>query len=255
MSMKVEFNDNFKEIVGYCVEKNAYIGEGNPNAKILFVGQEAALDEREKWYNENAQEWYKKVIDIQIQGEIELKRYKNEKNKEIFESQRTWSQYQKLHNYIFPDYSSERDTMNFEERIFTTEMSDNPAKTKGEAGKIKDFKIHLQERKNIFFRKDFIQDFPVVVLACSGYIENNPKNWEINDVFHVEYIGDEKGRKWYNKPNWFYLHYGKTKEGKSKLVIHTRQLSNQVNGQMLEDMGEIIREHLISIGEINNQND
>ncbi len=128
-------------------------------------------------------------------------------------------------------------------------MSDNPAKRNGEAKKNANFKLDLQNRKDTFFNEDFIQDFKVVVLACSGYIVNNEKNWEINNLFKVEYPGDDfeyiegfKASKIYSRGNWYFLHLNKEK---TKLVIHTRQLSSNVNDDLLRDMGKIIREHLI----------
>lgn len=233
MSVKVEFSENFKKISENCVKNGAHLGGGNPSARILFVGQEAAIEQIEEWYGNNAKVWQNKILNNE--DLIDFKR--NEK----FLPGHTWNKYQRLHNYIFPENSSD-DLINFEERIFTTEMSDNPSKTNYKASKKINFKSDLQKRKETFFNEDFIQDFKVVVLACSKYIVNNEKNWEINNLFKVKYIGDDLGKYWYNKTNWFYIHYS---EDHKKMVIHTRQLSTDVFDKMLEDMGKIIREHLI----------
>jgi hypothetical protein len=243
--IKVEFSENFKKITKSCVDNDAYIGLGNPNAKILFVGQESALEKREERYDNNASEWKNHIINSTSQ----VLNYDVDENHPLrkYWGKNTWSKYQKLSEFIFqkevkPFY------VDFLENIFTTEMSDNPSKRTSEAQKKKDFKLNLQIRKDTFFKEGFIQDFPVVVLACSGYIQNNEKLREIDDIFKVSYPvdtngkpNDEIGKHWYNKTNWFYLHYN---DDKTKLVIHTRQLSNDVVGQMLKDMGKIIREHL-----------
>lgn len=63
--------------------------------------------------------------------------------------------------------------------------------------------------------------------------------------------GTKKGKFWYNKGNWFFLHYSPDFK---KLVIHTRQLSADVKNELLLDMGKIIRKHLIEIGEIESTN-
>jgi hypothetical protein len=240
MSIKVEYSDNFKSITENCVKSRSHLGGGNPSAKILFVGQESANEKREDWYDNNAKEWQNKIL-----NNVDLLDFKREGK---FKEGHTWNKYQRLHNYIFPENSSD-DFINFEERVFTTEMSDNPAKRNGEAKKNANFKLDLQNRKDTFFNEDFIQDFKVVVLACSGYIVNNEKNWEINNLFKVEYPGDDfeyiegfKASKIYSRGNWYFLHLNKEK---TKLVIHTRQLSSNVNDDLLRDMGKIIREHLI----------
>lgn len=41
--------------------------------------------------------------------------------------------------------------------------------------------------------------------------------------------------------NWFFTHFN---NDKTKLVIHTRQLSANVKTDLLKDMGKVIREHL-----------
>ncbi|KGO92233.1 hypothetical protein [Flavobacterium subsaxonicum] len=231
MNSKVEFTENFTAIVNNCIENGSHLGGGNPNSKILVVGKEAALNEVEAWYEGNAKDWYNQMDNQNL----------NFIRTEKFPVGHTWSKYQKLHDYIFPEHAPEA-YINFEERFFTTEMNDNPAKKNSEAKKRKDFKFNLQNRKDTFFKENFIQDFPVTILACSDYIKNTGKIREIDTMFDVTYPGDEKGKHAdYSRGNSFYLHYN---EDQSKLVIHTRQLSNNVDDKMLQDMGIIIREHL-----------
>ncbi len=38
----MKYSDEFKALVNYMLD--GYIGHGNPNAKILFLGQEPAID-------------------------------------------------------------------------------------------------------------------------------------------------------------------------------------------------------------------
>ena len=125
--------------------------------------------------------------------------------------------------------------IDFLENVFTTEINDAPNKNTSTADKSK-----LNERKLLFKESDFIQNFPVVVLACSNYIKTNIEFNEIEDIFGVKHK-DEFRKECYNKTNWFFSHYN---EDKTKLVIHTRQLSADVKSDLLKDMGEEIREHL-----------
>ena len=59
---------------------------------------------------------------------------------------------------------------------------------------------------------------------------------EIDDIFKVGYV-QTYSTKTTNKPYHFYIHYN---ENKSKLVIHTRQLSGDVPDKLLEEMGNVI---------------
>ena len=129
----------------------------------------------------------------------------------------------------------------FEELIFTTEMSEIPQKNTRNAKRNPEFESKLAKRKQEFFKSDFIQNFPVIVLACSDYIKNNDEIREIDEIFGVHYK-DEYEKKIYTKSNWFFSHYS---NDKTKLVIHTRQLSTNVMSELLANMGEVIRKHLI----------
>ncbi len=239
----MKYSKEFEKLVKNCVSNNAHIGEGNPSAKILFVGQEAAYDGKTDEYKANIIKWDSHINNLESDLNFE---YRND-----FSSGHTWRKYQKLHDYIFPEFIASEGRINFHERIFTTEMSDNPAKKNSQTKIYPNFKSDLQQRKDSFFNEKFIQDFKIIVLACSKYIVNNEKNWEINNLFEVEYVGDDfetidglKGTKYYSRGNWYFLHLN---TNKTKLVIHTRQLSSNVNDELLKDMGKIIREHLIKI--------
>lgn len=128
--------------------------------------------------------------------------------------------------------------IDFLENVFTTEINDSPNKNTNTANK-----SSLNERKLLFKESKFIQKFPVIVLFCSDYIKNNDEIREIDKIFGVHYR-DEYEKKIFTKSNWFYSHYN---EEKTKLVIHTRQLSTNVMSDLLEEMGKVIRNHLITL--------
>lgn len=115
-------------------------------------------------------------------------------------------------------------------------MNDSPSEKTAFANK-----DSINDRKLLFKNSSFIQSFKVVVLACSDYFTNNDSIREIDDTFGVSYIGDKKGKYYYSKGNWFFIH--KNLE-ESKIVIHTRQLSTNVNNQLLQDMGNVINEFI-----------
>lgn len=214
-----------------------FIGTGNPEAEILFIGKESSIEDDNydgrTWYSANAASWQSHIDN----KTCEVLRYTVDVKHPLRKGwgRNTWCKYQKLTDIIYCK-SSEDYEINFLEKVFTTELNDNPSKNTSTANK-----TNLKNKKEVFKNSEFIQQFPVVVLACSNYIRNNDKIREIDDIFGTTYIGDQDGKYWYSKGNWFFLNYS---SDKSKLVIHTRQLSSNVNNSMLQEMGTVIRKHL-----------
>lgn len=250
---------NQTEIFENEVEKyeisGTYIGTGNPYSKILIVGKETATDVENKAgrdehyvrfqkealedFKTNAEKWNRNIKN-QISSESlpnwiggkdsplssnPLFPFKSLHSKQLKEGQ-TWRKYQKLHDLIFlNDMSSVTEKeIDFHNNFFLTEMNDSPAKFTNEADK-----SGIPSRKLLFKESKFFQSFPVVVLACSNYINGS----EIEDIFNVTYdkqYGDNK--------QLFWTHYN---SDRSKLVIHTRQLSTNVSDQLLIDIANEIR--------------
>jgi hypothetical protein len=234
--------NQFDDLIQMCTASNMYLGWGNPNAQVLFVGKEAALNEKPDWY-------VKQINDLKEYAygrkDINFKRYKQD-DSHIFISAHTWSKYQKLHDFIFPNIKRETDVMNFEENIFVTEMNDNPAKRTNEAQKRINFKADVEKRKSLFFTHSYIKSFSVIVLACSGYIRNygeEKETREIDNIFAVKYKYSFQ-TKTTKKPQSFHVHL--SDDGK-RLVIHTNQLSGSAaSKELLEKLGKVIKTHLDS---------
>jgi len=232
------YKEDFKKFVINGVEKRYHIGTGNPNAQILFIGKESAITEDNtegrNWYDRNAKDWQYHIEN----NTCEMLSYPIPED-HVFRREKswgknTWSKYQRLTNHIF-EKEVRPYHIDFLENVFTTEINDAPNKNTRTADKSK-----LNERKLLLKESDFIQSFPVVVLACSNYIKNNEDLREIDEIFGVKYK-DEYPKRVYNKTNWFFSHYN---EDGTKLVIHTRQLSADVKADLLKDMSEVIRQHL-----------
>lgn len=231
----MKYNDNFINALNRTKDYET-IGLGNPDSKILFVGKEAGIEidndedlesikERLKGLHGSAFLWNSNKFDYS---------HNPTKLKELSD---TWQNYQQLFENIY-DEEKGSEYASFLKKVFTTEMSNLPSKTTDKARKNPYFKRELMKRKDSFFKTDFIQSFPVVVLACSDYIRNNEKIREIDNIFDVKYSGDFKE---YSKGNWFFVHYN---DEQTKIVIHTRQLSANVNDDLLKDIGIIIQNHL-----------
>lgn len=138
----------------------------------------------------------------------------------------TWNKYQKLHDLIFlNDLSHVKEKeIDFHNNFFLTEMNSSPSKFTKDADK-----SGIPNRKIFFKENDFFQNFPIVILACSNYIVGN----EIEDIFNVRFkkqFGVEK--------QLFWTHYNSSK---TKLVIHTRQLSANVSDYLLIEISKEVR--------------
>lgn len=230
----MEYLDEFKEFVNYCNQNGKYVGWGNPNSKILIVGKESAMEEPDESYNSNASMWDNHVSNDTI---MELC-HKVEQDVNVAKrwGVNTWSKYQRLKDYIYGSEGFHNRYVDFPTQIFTTEINDTPSLRTAQADK-----SGISSRKELFQVSSFIQSFPVIILACSNYIQNNDNIREIDKIFGVTYDGDDVGRFLFNKGNWFYTHHDASGR---KLVIHTRQLSADVKDDMLKEMSKIIKKHL-----------
>jgi hypothetical protein len=222
----------FEEFLEECKKNQQICGLGNPCADILIIGQEQSISEE---IEENDLEKYKNYL---------AKNYSschNNGNYNTRDNNQTWDNYQLLIEEVYKEeYQNNKHDVtkyDFEEFAYTSELSSWP-RTKSNYSKAKPF---IKERLGFFQQSDFIKSFPVIVLACGGYIKNHGEGdqREIERTFRVCYDGDEKGKHYYTTKNWFYTHHGN-----EKLVIHTRQLSQNIVRNLIPDMAKVIRKHL-----------
>lgn len=214
----------FEEFINECEKNNQICGQGNSNADILIIGKEST-DTREDALYRN----------------IERCRNKMERDalRPIDPNNKTWANYQNLFDNIYCRKSEFIDKWDFEKFAFTTELSSIPRKN----SKYSEAEPFIQDRLRCFEKSKFIQDFPVIILACGGYIKNDDKVREIDNTFHVEFC-KEYGSK--ESKNRFWTHIDK--KDPRKLVIHTRQFSNGISKDLIKEMASVIREHLSKLG-------
>jgi len=232
----MNYSQDFKDFVENGIN-NFFIGTGNPNGNILIIGKESAIAsddiEGKKWYDSNATDWNQHIQN----NTCETLEYNVDENHSLRKTwgKNTWSKYQKLVDNVL-EKETEKFKVDFLKNAFATEINDSP-----NLNTINADKSSLSERKELFKNSIFINNFPVVILACSDYIKNNQDIREIDEIFGVTYDGDDSGRYVYSTGNWFFTHHNKKR---TKLVIHTRQLSMNVSNKMLENMGKVIRNHI-----------
>ncbi|MBO4587597.1 MAG: hypothetical protein J5711_01675 [Bacteroidales bacterium] len=211
-----------------------YIGYGNPTADVCFVGKEATGMMPLQCGLGSTNYWLTSLP-------IFFDRNKEDNPGDpIWKEGHTWNKYQKLHDAIFPELAAKPGTMNFEQRVFITEMSATPAMTTAEGKSAAGFEEQLAMRKRSFFSHPYFKEFKVIVLACSDYIVNFGDRREIDSLFDVTFDTDD-GAHEIGPQNSFWVHHNATGD---RMVIHTRQLSGAVSDKLLEEMGRVIREHL-----------
>lgn len=215
----------FKQYIETCEKKTEYVGLGNPCADILLIGKEPSNDGDDKKHI------LKNIRDVKAcfeNGDLPCL-YKQDRPPF---ANHTWNLYQKMIDYVFERKCEDDGKTDFGVFAFTTEMNNTVS--------LRTATAKQKYRLDTFKDSSFIQDFPVVILACSNYIHNIEGDWQINETFNVTFDIKDGAHK-YTSGNWFFTHH--SADGK-RLVIHTRQLSQNCKNELLRDIAEIVGCHL-----------
>lgn len=243
--MAKDKRDLFKGMLEQARKNRFYIGTGNPEANILIIGKEAAIDEVEgkgkmqhiREFTNNIANWARDVDKNQIDVEYwngfnyspkypyKGQLYKVDRNLNGGTS-RTWYNYQKLYNLIFDKVGNQK--IDFHEGIFITEVNSSPSKLTHQADT-----SSVQSRKAFIRDSTFFQSFPIVIVAGLGYFEISKDRNEIMDVFGLKTV--EKRCAVNKKSQAYWIHHS---DDKTKLLINTRQLSMNVSDALLQEIAE-----------------
>jgi len=246
--------EQFKELLKtleteYTVKKDLfkYIGTGNPDADILIIGKETAVDANndEQYINEmlnNFSDWKKmsdyspeKVLEFFKNNEYSpLYPYKGQKfaidNGNNRGTSRTWYNYQKLYNRIY--YTPDNNTINFHEKFFITEVNSTPSKKTRDADT-----SSVQFRKDYFLKSDFIKSFPVIIISGVGYFKISESENEIENIFDVKFRKKCNAGENESQPYW--IHWN---EDGTRLLINTYQLSIGISDELISEVADLIKE-------------
>ncbi len=112
------YSEEFKKFITICEENKEYVGLGNPNAKILFVGKEAGMEVEKETTHGSAKSWSENDYSKRFTPEDEKLRNGNH----------TWQKYQKLYELILDNldvgyYKDDEKEITFVEDVFTTELN------------------------------------------------------------------------------------------------------------------------------------
>lgn len=225
--------ESFEKFLKECKNRKEWSGQGNPNADILIIGKEPHNGELIKG-KEKIQEKLQKQEDHCRSGVWGTAPRKGNP---------TWSNYQNLIEEVYSDRKFDPRLFDFEKYAFTTELN---TIFRPKAVLDEETKSNINKRLRFFKDSEFINSFPVIVLACNDFISNDePRGFLINNTFGVKYDGDSSGKHQYSRGHWFYTHHSDNEE---KLVIHTRQLSFLFDKNLLPRLAEEIRAHLKKLG-------
>lgn len=219
------------------IPQNQYIGLGNSNAKILFIGKEAGAEIETEMFHGNSKSWKEKEFNYSEKYVPKEAKFRNLNH--------TWQRYQKLYDCILSTLNIEFDKedkyeINFVENIFTTEFSNLHAPNTKDAKKQENFSKELKLRKDVFFKSKFIEQFPIVVIFASDnkYIETY--SGEVCELFNVKF--DKLHNE--NAKDKIWIHSETQNDKNPKLIIHTRQLTNRITAELIPNICNLIVEFM-----------
>ena len=244
-----------KNLLKQAKSENLFIGSGNPDSNILIVGKEASISEDNKEQIEreitvSIEQWErdidKQLSEVDYRGMFsplypykgQLKKrdsnIRNPKAEYNWGTSVTWLNYQKVRDSILETNS---DIINFHENCFITELnqitsrySSHQNNDNGERSAM------INKRLKTVFTSDYIQSFPVVIMACGTYVRQFGIN--IEKLFGVEQNQELKCVPGNNR-QWYRVYHNLSGES-PKLVIHTRQMSMNVTNALIEMIGKEI---------------
>lgn len=185
-----------------------YLGLGNPNADILFIGKEQGFGP----INDPELYFYESICNLYLwkrQCSFDSWNFNDEDEypynpvfplhylrEQTFKPGHTWRMYNKFLNYYTNqnplDFHNRQEYLNsFFSRCFTTEISHLPAKSSPPNW------LGLPDERKDFLSSDFFRSFPVVIVGARTYIGTTDF---VQNVFRAEkqnaehYLDEEKER-------------------------------------------------------------
>ena len=175
-----------------------YIGFGNPNSKILFIGKEKAfssdnLDLLIKESINNYAQW-KQILSSNSFDFDQLDICKNLGFSPLLpkayylkktNSRHTWGIISEIVNRIYNPNKKLNENQYLKNSIFDycflTELNHIPSKYNEGSG--------LSKTRKQFLSNNFYKTFPIVIIGAKSYLKQKEAS-EIKDIFNAEYLGD-----------------------------------------------------------------
>lgn len=230
------YRKEFTELMSDSRWEGAYIGQGNPNARILIVGREHGFDNPQQQDLEIVQNWnqWKSIL----ANEDPTKDKYNPRHCYAQRGQQfriapstggtsaTWYVYQKMVNAIIPHGLIQR-KLDFFEYSFISEFSaiNRCNNSNNSEVDIQATADSIAERTPLL-SSAFYRSFPIVILSCGDYFDQYHIN--IEKMFDVKWEGRTREVVLGNgKKAWLNMHYSADRK---RIVIHTWQASALTHG-------------------------
>ena len=233
-----------------------FIGQGYPNANILFVGKDCNIDLSstrgqgcyEMEYLHNAAQWEKNIANdtdtldvpqwsIGEDNYNPLYPYRGQKNikaerTELGEvmnggASSTWCAWQKLSDKLF-HFPSPSTDIDFHQFTFLTALSSIPSPTDDYSMKVEQ---SVKARFEVLFSSPYFRSFPIVILACGRFVKDY--HIDIEHVFNQSYkYIEQEGKDWM-----------RIFEKEGRLLIHTRPIK-LCSDALLDKIALTVQKHL-----------
>lgn len=206
---------------------NAYIGQGNPNAKILIIGKEHGFANDEQRVLEIEKNWcqwkqFTQGIDPTEFGYSPRYCYM-ERGQEfrIGGTSDTWFVYQEFINALIPHQMVDGERakkLDFFDYSFITELSTINRPNNNNNSQIDFVKTDTSIKERVsLLSSEFFRSFPVVFLCCGKYFDKYHIDFEkMFDVKWEEPTRDVTLNN--NRKVWYNVHYSSDHK---RIVIHT----------------------------------
>ena len=198
-----------------------FIGWGNPNAKILLLGKEPAIDLNEESgrgqyeieVKRNRADWSKNIARQTGFDDVVTQRgiygnplcphgwqkyrvtYLDKKTKKYPEGKegtaRTWFKYQQLTDMIFRRTLGRDDFLDFHKYCFSTDMSDVAASNSSDTVPEKTKKSIEERRDGLFKKYDFFKRFPIIIAAVGHYPKQYVGDTYFKETFDVGWMQEK----------------------------------------------------------------
>ena len=269
LTVTKEINPDLLEVIN-AYEDLEYIGTGNPDSEVLFIGKEMAIDlkEHEDQYkatvSKNITKWKDQQNGYEILSgpkgnywdffspwfpyyrqnnliRIEPKEKEGAKQKKPDNggTSRTEYYYQKIISSIYEIPEAEKQFLTLHMYAFLSELSTATA-TKSAEVNPDERKQSIKNRK-VLWQTPFFQRFPITILGIGpngNYTDPKTDREDVINIvkdFKVKYVGRlKKGTK------FIYVHF--SEDGK-RMLLHTSHLSASSN-ELVEEISVLCREFL-----------
>lgn len=255
----MKYSEEFKSLLNADLP-DGYIGHGNPNAKILILGQEPAHDKDSEDYAfeiaNNKHQWqilaengtgYESINPTIISFGSPLWPWANQtfmvrseeknENGQIIKirgeqgTAKTWYNYQKLVNRILDKETKYGGILDFHKLSFHTDMSAEASKKHNDV-ELSNAKESVKNRAEKLFSQPFFRKFPVVIASVGHFPRDSYGNTYFHDAFGVNYCPKEDN-------DWININVREDTEC-PQILIHCKQIA-YVSDNYIDEIAEIVK--------------